>query len=174
MWSWILEGIGMTGALLAGRKLWWAWSLLLANAILWAVYGITSEQYGFAFASIFYGPIYARNMMKWRKVQIDSEMKNIEDWNLTDLADFFEGFHEIDGPLSDSAASECMDRQNYTDSGTNATPCENGCSDISASATPDVLPTNECNHSEAGLIPNGEGELSVIEFTYCPKCGEKL
>jgi hypothetical protein len=40
------------------------------------------------------------------------------------------------------------------------------------------LPTKDsqeqCDHSEGGLIPNGEGELSVVEFTYCPKCGEKL
>jgi len=33
---------------------------------------------------------------------------------------------------------------------------------------------NECDHLEAGVIPNTEGKLSVIEFTYCPKCGEKL
>ena len=44
-----------------------------------------------------------------------------------------------------------------------------------------VLPDDEdtnltivCDHPEGGLVPNGEGELSVVEFTYCPKCGEKL
>jgi len=46
--------------------------------------------------------------------------------------------------------------------------------EIRASATSDVLPTNECDHSEGGLIPNAEGKFSVIEFTYCPECGEKL
>jgi hypothetical protein len=46
--------------------------------------------------------------------------------------------------------------------------------DIRASATSDVLPVNECRHLEGGLIPNDEGKLSVIEFAYCPKCGEKL
>jgi hypothetical protein len=46
--------------------------------------------------------------------------------------------------------------------------------EIRASGTSDVLPTNECDHPEGGLVPNGEGELSVVEFTYCPKCGEKL
>jgi hypothetical protein len=35
-------------------------------------------------------------------------------------------------------------------------------------------PTNKCNHPEGGLISNGEGEFSVIDFTYCPKCGEEL
>jgi len=69
-------------------------------------------------------------------------------------------------------------------------------SDIRASATSDVMPENvaiscgtesvekrklsdlkdevECDHLEAGVIPNTEGKLSVIEFTYCPKCGVKL
>jgi len=32
----------------------------------------------------------------------------------------------------------------------------------------------ECDHPEGGLIPNSKGELGVIEFAYCPKCGEKL
>ena len=44
-----------------------------------------------------------------------------------------------------------------------------------------VLPDDEdtnltivCDHPESGLIPNGGDEFSVIEFTYCPQCGEKL
>ena len=46
--------------------------------------------------------------------------------------------------------------------------------------TPDELKSSdlktevECDHPESGLIPNAKGELSVIEFTYCPECGEKL
>lgn len=47
-------------------------------------------------------------------------------------------------------------------------------SDIRASATSDVMPENECDHFKGGVIPNTEGKLSVIEFTFCPKCGEKL
>ena len=45
---------------------------------------------------------------------------------------------------------------------------------MSASDILDALPTNECDHLEAGVIPNTEGKLGVIEFTYCPKCGAKL
>jgi hypothetical protein len=70
MWSWILEFIGMTGAYFVGKKYWQAWVLLLFNALLWVVYGISSHQYGFAFASLFYGPIYARNAWKWRKNEL--------------------------------------------------------------------------------------------------------
>jgi len=32
----------------------------------------------------------------------------------------------------------------------------------------------ECDHPEGGLVPNGGDEFSMVEFTYCPKCGEKL
>jgi hypothetical protein len=32
----------------------------------------------------------------------------------------------------------------------------------------------ECDHPEGGLVPNGGDEFSMIEFTYCPKCGEEL
>lgn len=64
-WSWILEGIGLVGAFYAGRKRWWAWTLLLGNAVLWTIYGITTEQYGFVTASGFYGIVYFRNARKW-------------------------------------------------------------------------------------------------------------
>lgn len=32
----------------------------------------------------------------------------------------------------------------------------------------------ECDHPEGGLVPNSKGELNVIEFAFCPKCGERL
>ena len=46
--------------------------------------------------------------------------------------------------------------------------------DISASATSDTLPEYECNHRTAGLLPEPDGTLEIIEFNFCPKCGEKL
>ena len=66
MWSWILEGIGLVGALLVGRKLWWAWFLLAINSTLWAVYGFNTKQYGFCLAGFIYAPVYLRNLFKWR------------------------------------------------------------------------------------------------------------
>jgi hypothetical protein len=66
MWSFALEAIGLIGATLAGRKLWQGWLVLLANAVLWTIYGFTSKQYGFCFASIFYAFVYSRNLTKWR------------------------------------------------------------------------------------------------------------
>jgi hypothetical protein len=76
-WSWVLEGVGMTGAYFAGRKRWWAWVILFINAFLWVAYGIVSHQYGFAVASIFYVPIYARNAYRWHGQQKETvENKN--------------------------------------------------------------------------------------------------
>ena len=66
LWSWILEIIGMTGVLIAGKRIWWGWVILFTNSFLWVLYGIVSHQYGFCFASLFYGPIYARNAYGWR------------------------------------------------------------------------------------------------------------
>ena len=67
MWSFILEGVGMTGAYLAGRKVWWSWIILIVNAFLWTIYGFHTHQYGFCLASLFYGPIYLKNTIHWRK-----------------------------------------------------------------------------------------------------------
>jgi hypothetical protein len=67
MWSWVLEGVGLLGATVIGRKHWWGWSILLTNTVLWAVYAVVSRQYGFMVASFFYAPIYTRNLIKWYK-----------------------------------------------------------------------------------------------------------
>lgn len=67
MWSWLLEGVGLTGALIVGRKHYFGWIVLLGNTILWAIYGIVSRQYGFVVASLFYAPVYARNLYRWYK-----------------------------------------------------------------------------------------------------------
>lgn len=44
-------------------------------------------------------------------------------------------------------------------------------SDIRASDSPDVLPTNECDHF-IHIVPTNIRERD--EVFYCPKCGEKL
>ena len=46
-------------------------------------------------------------------------------------------------------------------------------SEIRASATSDVLPTNECRHARWGYVWDGEDFVGIEHF-YCPKCGEKL
>ena len=64
-WSWVLEGVGLLGATVIGRKHWWGWAILLINTFLWAAYAVVSNQYGFMVASFFYAPIYSRNLYTW-------------------------------------------------------------------------------------------------------------
>ena len=47
-------------------------------------------------------------------------------------------------------------------------------SDISANSSSDTLPEYECNHRTDGLLPEPDGTLEIIEFDFCPMCGEKL
>jgi hypothetical protein len=47
-------------------------------------------------------------------------------------------------------------------------------SEIRASATSDVLPTDECPHVAGGLISETDGILEVMDFDYCPWCGTEL
>ena len=46
--------------------------------------------------------------------------------------------------------------------------------DIRASSSSDTLPESECDHRTNGLLPEPDGTLEIIEFDFCPKCGEKL
>ena len=76
MWSWILEGVGLLGATIIGRKHWWGWGILLINTVLWGIYAVVSHQYGFMVASFFYAPIYTRNLLKWHKQK--KEKNNVD------------------------------------------------------------------------------------------------
>lgn len=67
MMPWILSIIGLTGFFLAGKKIWWCWYINIANQILWFVYSITTEQYGFIVAAFFYTFIFVKNAYHWTK-----------------------------------------------------------------------------------------------------------
>lgn len=60
-WSWLLGILGVTGLLIAGSKIWWGWLINLANEILWIIYAISTEQYGFILMAVAYAVVYARN-----------------------------------------------------------------------------------------------------------------
>lgn len=47
-------------------------------------------------------------------------------------------------------------------------------SDISASGVSDTLPEYECEHVASGLISETDGILEIMDFDFCPWCGEKL
>jgi len=46
--------------------------------------------------------------------------------------------------------------------------------------TPEELKPNdlktkvECDHTYWGTVPHPTNNYEVLEFTYCPKCGERL
>lgn len=40
MWSYILTAVGISGFILAGRKVWWAWHINIACQGLWIAYAI--------------------------------------------------------------------------------------------------------------------------------------
>ena len=71
MWSYVLAAIGVTGTFFVGRKVVWAWLVLLVNECLWTVYAVTTKQYGFIFAAIAYGAVYIRSYIHWSKEPVN-------------------------------------------------------------------------------------------------------
>jgi hypothetical protein len=67
MWSFVLTIVGITGFVLAGRKVWWAWYVNLACQVLWVGYALATEQYGFILAAAFYTWVFGINAARWTK-----------------------------------------------------------------------------------------------------------
>lgn len=68
IWSWILGTVGITGLLIAGRRVWWGWLITLVNEVLWISYAIATKQYGFIFMAICYATVYLRNALINRRI----------------------------------------------------------------------------------------------------------
>ena len=66
-WSWILTAIGVFGLYIASRKLAWGFLVGLAAQVLWVVYAVATEQYGFIVSALLYGWVYSRNFKTWRR-----------------------------------------------------------------------------------------------------------
>lgn len=66
IWSFALSIFGIVGIYLAGKKLKAGWAVGFFAQIVWIVYAIISEQYGFILASIAYGYVHAKNWWTWR------------------------------------------------------------------------------------------------------------
>jgi len=71
-WSWVLAAIGVTGIFFVGRKVIWAWLLLLFNELLWIIYAVTTKQYGFIVAALAYGVVYIRSYIHWSKDKVNN------------------------------------------------------------------------------------------------------
>lgn len=66
-WSWVLSIVGITGFILAGRKVWWSWYINLGCQALWLAYALTTKQYGFLIATIVYIFVFGKNALAWTK-----------------------------------------------------------------------------------------------------------
>lgn len=60
-WSWILTALGVASLYLAGSRPLVGWPLALVNQLLWAVYAVTTRQYGFLAGAVCYAAVFSRN-----------------------------------------------------------------------------------------------------------------
>lgn len=74
-WSYLLTAVGLTGFVLAGRKVWWCWYVNLACQVLWFIYAMVSEQYGFIVGSIVYTLVFSNNAIQWTREHRSTKFK---------------------------------------------------------------------------------------------------
>ena len=75
IWSLILAAVGLAGLYLAGKKNYWGWGIGLAAQLLWIVYAVVSEQYGFILSALAYGFVYGKNFVDWGpKIKLGEEV----------------------------------------------------------------------------------------------------
>ena len=82
-WSWVLTIIGLAGFYLAGKKIWWAWYVNIANQVLWFVFAVTTELWGFLLGTFAYLFVFIKNAYIWTKEHYASQGSEArEDWSL--------------------------------------------------------------------------------------------
>jgi hypothetical protein len=67
LWSWALAVVGVVGIYFVGKKTLWGWFVLLFNEILWIVYAVVTQQYGFIVSAIAYAAVYIKSYLHWKK-----------------------------------------------------------------------------------------------------------
>lgn len=65
--DWVVMAVGILGFYLAGKKIWWAWYVNIFNQILWTVYAILFQQWGFLAGTVFYMIVFIKNAIQWTK-----------------------------------------------------------------------------------------------------------
>jgi hypothetical protein len=82
-WSVPLAGLGLVGQYLAGQRSWLAWVIGLADEAIWVGYAAWSGQWLFAVSAVFYGWVYARNLLAWRQgdsVETQAARPDLQAW----------------------------------------------------------------------------------------------
>ena len=69
-WSFALTAIGVLGIYISGKKNYWGWGIGLGAQVLWFIYAIATQQWGFIISCFAYGYVYAKNFNKWRKEKV--------------------------------------------------------------------------------------------------------
>lgn len=64
--DWVLTLVGLTGFTLAGRKVWWSWYVNLFCQVLWVIYAVRTEQYGFLVSAGVYSIVFGQNALRWQ------------------------------------------------------------------------------------------------------------
>ncbi len=62
-----MAAVGILGIYLAGKKNKWGWAIGAAAQVLWIIYAVMTEQYGFIITAFAYGTIYVKNLLEWSK-----------------------------------------------------------------------------------------------------------
>ena len=65
VWGWALSLVGVAGFWLAGRRVWWAWHVNLANQALWLAFAVTTRQWGFLVGVAVYTAVFTGNARRW-------------------------------------------------------------------------------------------------------------
>lgn len=76
LWSWLLGTVGLLGFYLAGRRIWWAWYVNIANQVVWFAYSIVTNQLGFLVTTFFYFAVFSKNAHSWTKTHIQEKEAN--------------------------------------------------------------------------------------------------
>lgn len=65
--DWALAIIGITGLALAGQKSTrgYGWMVGIAVQVLWVIYALTTNQYGFLLSAFLYGGVNTVNFITW-------------------------------------------------------------------------------------------------------------
>lgn len=66
LWSFVLAALGIAQIILTGKKIRHGWLVGVLTSILWFIYGVTTQQYGFLISAVVFGVIHLRNWLAWR------------------------------------------------------------------------------------------------------------
>lgn len=65
--DWVVTIIGVIGFYLAGQKVWWAWYVNITNQLLWGIFAVVTEQWGFLIGIPLYMSVFMKNAYDWTK-----------------------------------------------------------------------------------------------------------